>query len=116
VTNIPWLGPFGRQGGFTAWLLWLGIHIAYLIGFSNRLVVLVRWAGSFLTHGRGTRLITGSQLLPPIEEPEPPVIADAEEEEAGPAGASTTPKRKVTRTESAVAESAPRPAPIESKR
>ena len=73
VTNIPWLGPFGRQGGFTAWLLWLGIHIAYLIGFSNRIVVLVRWAWTFVTHGRGTRLITGAELLPPIEEPEPPV-------------------------------------------
>jgi len=82
VTNIPWLGPFGRQSGFTAWLLWLGIHIAYLIGFANRIVVIVRWAGSFLTHGRGTRLITGESLLPPIEEPEPPVIADAEEEVA----------------------------------
>ena len=75
VTNIPWMGPFGRQGGFTAWLLWLGIHIAYLIGFANRLVVLTRWAASFLTHGRGTRLITGGPLLPPIEEPKPPVIA-----------------------------------------
>ena len=73
VTNIPWLGPFGRQGGFTAWLLWLGIHIFYLIGFSNRIVVLVRWAWTFVTHGRGTRLITGAELLPPIEEPEPPV-------------------------------------------
>jgi NADH dehydrogenase len=80
VTNIPWMGPFGRQGGFTAWLLWLGIHIAYLIGFANRIVVLVRWAGSFLTHGRGTRLITGERLLPPIEEPKPPVIADPEAE------------------------------------
>ena len=40
VTDIPWLGPFGQQGGFTAWLLWLGIHIAYLIGFANRIVVL----------------------------------------------------------------------------
>jgi NADH:quinone reductase (non-electrogenic) len=81
VTDIPWMGPFGQQGGFTAWLLWLGIHITYLIGFANRLVVLVRWAFSFLTHGRGTRLITGRQLLPPIEEPEPPVIAPPEEEE-----------------------------------
>ena len=40
VTDIPWLGPFGRQSGFIAWLLWLGIHIAYLIGFANRIVVL----------------------------------------------------------------------------
>ena len=61
VTNIPWLGPFGQQGGFTAWLLWLGIHIAYLIGFANRIVVLIRWAWSFITHGRGTRLITGGR-------------------------------------------------------
>ena len=75
VTDIPWLGPFGRQGGFIAWLLWLGIHIAYLIGFANRIVVADRWAWSFLTHGRGTRLITGQPLLPPIEEPEPPVMA-----------------------------------------
>jgi NADH dehydrogenase len=72
VTNIPWLGPFGRQGGFVAWALWLSIHIAYLIGFANRLVVLVRWAWSFVTHGRGSRLITGQPLLPDIEEPEPP--------------------------------------------
>jgi NADH:ubiquinone reductase (H+-translocating) len=72
VTNIGWLGPFGRQGGFTAWLLWLVIHIFYLIGFANRIVVVVRWAWSFLTRGRSTRLITGSPLLPPIEDPDPP--------------------------------------------
>jgi NADH dehydrogenase len=78
VTDIPWMGPFGQQGGFTAWLLWLGIHITYLIGFSNRLVVLIRWAGSFFSHGRRIRLITGTPLLPPIEEPEPPVIAEPE--------------------------------------
>jgi NADH dehydrogenase len=72
VTDIPWLGPFGRQGGFIAWLLWLGIHLAYLIGFANRIVVVTRWAWSFLTHGRGSRLITGEPHLPPIETPEPP--------------------------------------------
>ncbi len=86
VTNIGWLGPFGRQGGFTAWALWLGIHILYLIGFSNRIVVLVRWAWTFLTHGRGTRLITGSQLLPQIEEPEPPVLAPMDAEVDAPGG------------------------------
>jgi NADH dehydrogenase len=72
VTNIGWLGPFGRQGGFLAWMLWLGIHIVYLIGFANRIVVVTRWAWSFLTHGRGSRLITGQPLLPEIEDPEPP--------------------------------------------
>jgi NADH dehydrogenase len=79
VTDIPWMGPFGQQGGFTAWLLWLGIHIVYLIGFANRLVVLVRWGWSFITHGRATRLITGGPLLPPIEEPEPPVLPPPDE-------------------------------------
>ena len=83
VTDIPWMGPFGQQGGFPAWLLWLLIHITYLIGFSNRLVVLIRWAWTFVTHGRGTRLITGETLLPPIEEPEPPVLASPEEVDAG---------------------------------
>jgi NADH dehydrogenase len=69
VTDIPWLGPLGRRGGFLAWALWLGIHIAYLIGFANRLVVLVRWSWSFFTHGRGSRLITGAPLLPTLAEP-----------------------------------------------
>ena len=72
VTNIPWLGPFGRTGGFIAWLIWLGIHIVNLAGFHNRLIVLIRWAWSFVTHGRGSRLITGEPLVPEIQEPEPP--------------------------------------------
>jgi NADH dehydrogenase len=70
VTNIPWMGRFGRTSGFPAWVLWLGIHIVYLIGFANRIVVVTRWGWSFLTHGRGSRLITGQPLLPEIEEPE----------------------------------------------
>jgi NADH dehydrogenase len=72
VTNIGWMGPLGRQGGFVAWLLWLGIHLVYLIGFANRIVVTVRWAWSFLTRGRSTRLITGAPQVLPIERPEPP--------------------------------------------
>ena len=48
-------------GGPLAWLLWLGIHIFYLIGFQNRLLVLLRWSFSFLTRGRGARLITGEE-------------------------------------------------------
>jgi NADH dehydrogenase len=84
VTNIPWLGPFGRQGGLPAWVLWLVIHIFYLIGFTNRVVVVIRWAWSFFTKGRGTRLITGTPLIPPIEEPGQPdgPVAEAEPEAA----------------------------------
>ena len=47
-----------RVSGFLAWVLWLLIHIYYLIGFENRLIVLVRWTYSFVTGGRGARLIT----------------------------------------------------------
>jgi NADH dehydrogenase len=83
VSNIPWLGPFGQAGGFPACVLWHGVHLVYLIGFANRLVVLIRWAGSFLTHGRRIRLITGTPLLPPIEDPEPPVMADPRDGERG---------------------------------
>ena len=72
VANIGWLGPVGKLHGFPAWAMWLAIHIFYLIGFANRIVVTIRWAWSFLTRGRSTRLITGERLLPPIEEPEPP--------------------------------------------
>ncbi|HEX7491797.1 MAG TPA: NAD(P)/FAD-dependent oxidoreductase [Candidatus Limnocylindrales bacterium] len=70
VADIRWLGRFGHMRGFLAWGMWLGVHILYLIGFANRLVVLIRWAWSFLTHGRGTRLITGEPHLPPIKRPE----------------------------------------------
>jgi NADH:ubiquinone reductase (H+-translocating) len=47
-----------RVAGLVAWIIWLVVHIAYLIGFANRVVVLVRWAYSFLTRNRAARLIT----------------------------------------------------------
>ena len=47
-----------RLGGFPAWAAWLVVHLWYLIGFQNRLLVLIRWSFSFATHGRGARLIT----------------------------------------------------------
>jgi NADH dehydrogenase len=46
--------------GMLAWLTWLAVHIFYLIGLQNRLLVLTRWAFSFLTRGRSARLITHS--------------------------------------------------------
>ena len=51
-----------KLSGFLAWMTWLLVHLWYLIGFQNRLLVLIRWSVSFLTHGRGARLIgTGSE-------------------------------------------------------
>jgi NADH dehydrogenase len=70
VADIRWLGRLGRRSGFIAWAMWLSVHIVYLVGFANRLVVVIRWAWSFMTHGRGTRLITGEPHLPPIKRPE----------------------------------------------
>ena len=43
--------------GLLAWVAWLVVHLWYLIGFQNRLLVVIRWAVSFFTHGRGARLI-----------------------------------------------------------
>jgi NADH dehydrogenase len=45
--------------GFLAWLAWLFVHLVYLIGFRNRVAVLLSWAYSYLTYRRGARLITG---------------------------------------------------------
>jgi NADH:ubiquinone reductase (H+-translocating) len=50
--------------GYFAWLAWLFIHILFLIGFRNRLIVMIQWAWSYLTYERGARLITGSDELP----------------------------------------------------
>jgi NADH dehydrogenase len=47
-----------RLSGTLAWLVWLVIHLWYLIGFQNRLLVVIRWQISFVTRGRGARLIT----------------------------------------------------------
>jgi NADH:ubiquinone reductase (H+-translocating) len=47
-----------RLAGFPAWVTWLVVHLFYLIGFQNRLLVVTRWTFSFVTHGRGARLIT----------------------------------------------------------
>ncbi len=53
-----------RFGGFVAWLAYLLVHLFYLVGLQNRVLVLIRWTVSFLTHGRGSRLITGARGEP----------------------------------------------------
>jgi NADH:quinone reductase (non-electrogenic) len=50
--------PHVRLSGLPAWGIWLVVHLWSLIGFQNRLLVLIRWLFSFATHGRGARLIT----------------------------------------------------------
>jgi NADH dehydrogenase len=63
VANIQW--PFkAHWSGFPAWMIWLVVHIFFLIGFRNRLTVFRQWAWTYLTFKDGARLITGSQELP----------------------------------------------------
>jgi NADH dehydrogenase len=54
VADLGWI----RFSGLPAWIAWLTVHIVYLIGFENRAVVLLRWAFSYFSRGRGSRLIT----------------------------------------------------------
>jgi NADH dehydrogenase len=73
------IAQFGKIhiSGFLAWLSWLFIHILFLIGFRNRILVFIQWAWSYLTYERGARLITGSNNLPgwqgmhPMPRPQP---------------------------------------------
>lgn len=56
-----------RFSGLFAWWLWLTVHIFYLIGFRNRLLVLFEWAWHYLTYQRGVRLITGDIRMNPSD-------------------------------------------------
>jgi NADH dehydrogenase len=60
------VAQFGKVhiSGFLAWLSWLFVHILFLIGFRNRIIVLIQWAWAYFTYERGARLITGSTQLP----------------------------------------------------
>jgi NADH dehydrogenase len=63
----------GRSfGGFVAWLLWSVIHVLFLIGFRNKVVVMVNWAWQWLFQARGVRLITGS---PEVRVTRPPDLS-----------------------------------------
>jgi NADH dehydrogenase len=53
-----------RLSGWPAWITWLAVHLWYLIGFQNRLLVITQWAYSFVTHGRGARLISDRAQRP----------------------------------------------------
>jgi len=60
IADLGWI----RLSGLIGWLAWLFLHIAKLIGFRNRVVVLVEWAAAYLTYQRGARLITGNDPRP----------------------------------------------------
>lgn len=55
--------------GLTAWLLWLGIHVTWLIGFHNRALVLLNWGWNYVRYRRAVRLILPTVSVPPEEPP-----------------------------------------------
>jgi NADH dehydrogenase len=50
-----------KLSGLLAWVTWLLVHLWYLVGFQNRVLVFIRWSFSFASHGRGARLITEAE-------------------------------------------------------
>jgi NADH:ubiquinone reductase (H+-translocating) len=68
-----------KLSGFLAWMMWLFVHIFFLIGFRNRLLVMIQWAWSYVTYDRGARLITARAEGPIAEglrtDPLPPADA-----------------------------------------
>jgi NADH:ubiquinone reductase (H+-translocating) len=64
VADFGWL----KLDGLLAWLAWIFVHLWFLIGFENRLLVFLQWAWSYITFQRGARLITGT-FRPPVAPP-----------------------------------------------
>jgi len=73
LSGVAEIGKLHLSGA-PAWFVWLFIHIAYLIGFSNRIIVITQWAFNYVSQNRSARLITGMPLPLPgmphaIDEP-----------------------------------------------
>jgi NADH dehydrogenase len=60
VADLNWL----RLSGLSAWLIWIFVHLMYIVEFKNRLLVMVQWASLYITYDRAARLITGKSPLP----------------------------------------------------
>lgn len=60
-----------RFSGFIGWMMWLFIHLLYIVQFQNRLLILVQWAWSYITRNRAARLITGEHILPSVVDKQP---------------------------------------------
>jgi NADH dehydrogenase len=60
IADFGWM----RVSGFAGWLLWLFVHILFLIGFRNRISVMLQWVTAYITYQRSVRLITGARPSP----------------------------------------------------
>lgn len=75
-----------KLSGLAAWLVWVFVHILYLIGFRNRLLVMVQWSWAYLTYQRGIRLITGHRELALQEARAAGGESEPEDDDGGAAG------------------------------
>jgi NADH dehydrogenase len=80
VADLP-VGKGVRFAGFIAWIMWLFIHVIYLVGFKNRLTTLLHWTVSFVGSGRSQRATTLAQLHSRVVERQ---LESASAREAGP--------------------------------
>jgi NADH dehydrogenase len=93
VADIQW--PFkAHWGGLPAWMTWLMVHLVFIIGFRNRLAVLMQWGWTYLFYTRGSRLITGSQELPGWND-QPGVNKAGEQRPVDPASAGVAAGKKI---------------------
>jgi len=76
---IAQIGPL-KFSGFMAWLAWLFVHLVFLIGFRNKLAVLLQWFYSYINFRRGARIISGLDPLFRMRNPEPLPLSRAKRE------------------------------------
>jgi NADH dehydrogenase len=77
VADVKW--PFkAHMSGFPAWFTWVTVHIFFLIGFRNRISVMINWAWTYFNFTRGARLIIGDQNLPGWKEQSQSNTAEAD--------------------------------------
>lgn len=83
------VGSIGRRevSGYLAWWVWWVVHIAYLIGFRNRISVMIGWAWQYFAFSRGARLITGRAWEPGAEKDDQDPVEEARTPKARPARA-----------------------------
>jgi len=74
---VPGIGVTLKYGGFFAWISWLMVHLLFLVGFTNKVTVVIRWVWAFFTRRQGARVITAndgrgttpSTTTPPVPVP-----------------------------------------------
>jgi NADH:ubiquinone reductase (H+-translocating) len=65
---VAYSGPI-KLKGYIAWVAWLFVHLIFLIGFRNKLIVLMNWMYAYFAYKRGARIIIGSRSAPPATVP-----------------------------------------------